>query len=253
MFFIMSTLAGDEESPTVLILGGWSPGPLVYLKRNLYGRCTFLEPKIPMPPVGFSWCLDVGMFLLLLVIALATWACIALADYIDSRAWLAVACLAVIIVSLFVSRLCVAVVVRGSIRKGVDIGAAAMRQRNVDVVIGFSWGGGVVAEMLHLGLVGGPGQPAVLLIAPTTALMSSFAMKKDAPLMIHVPNDMSQRVHVFHGTDDETFCPHSDRWELTGATFCLIHDNHVFCRRESVHELSNVLAALIRARNPLSA
>jgi len=198
-----------------------------------------------MPPVGVSWCFDVGMALLVVAIALAIWACIVLEDYIRKRAWLAVARLSVIIAALFLSRLCVAAVVRGSIRKGVNMASTYMRQRNVDVVIGFSWGGGVAAEMLRLGLVGGVGQPAVLLIAPTTAIMSRFAMKKDAPLTIRVPDAMSGRVHVFHGTQDEAFCPHSDRWELTGATFHLIHDNHVFCRRESVLELSDVLSALL--------
>lgn len=103
-----------------------------------------------------------------------------------------------------------------------------------------------MAEMMALGLVGGPGQPAVLLIAPTTALMARFAMQKDEALRIRVTNDeMSRRVHVFQGTDDEAFCPHSGRWQGTGITFHLVHDNHVFCRRESIHELFGVLAAMI--------
>lgn len=233
-------LDADEEYPTVLILGGWSPGPLLYLKRNFHGQCTFVEPKIPMPPVGFSWCFDVGMLALVLVIAMAIWVSVALRGWVDNRA-LAIARVTVVIVALFLSRLCVAAVARGAIRRGVNIATRCMRERRVDVVIGFSWGGGVVAEMMRLGLVA----DAVLLIAPTTALMSSFAMKKDAALTIRVPDDMSHRVHVFHGTEDESFCPHSDRWELTGVSFHLVHDNHVFCRRESIHELSVVLASLM--------
>ena len=247
----MSTLAADNVgSPTVLILGGWSPGPLIYLKRAFYGRCTFLEPTIPMPFVGFSWCHDGSIFLLLVVVALAIWACVAFADYINSRVWLAMARLAVVVLSLILSRLCVAAIVRGSISKGVNVATTCMQHHNVAVVIGFSWGGGVVAEMLRQGLVGGHRQPAVLLIAPTTALMASFAMKKDAPLTIRMADDMSERVHVFHGTGDEAFCPHYDRWGITGASFHLIHDNHVFCRQESVQEIADVLAALIRSNSP---
>lgn len=234
-----------DESPNVLILGGWSPGPLLYLKRNFFGRCVFLEPEIPMPPVGISWCFDVGILLLVVVAVLAIWACIALAGYVNSRGWLVVSRLSVIVTALFLSRLCVAAVVRGSISKGVNIASKVIREQNVNVVIGFSWGGGVVTEMLKLGLVGGTQQPTVMLIAPTNALMASFALRKDPSLTIRLTDDRTQRVHVFHGSEDETFCPHSERWELTGATFHLVYDNHVFCRRESVHELSHVLAALI--------
>lgn len=237
---------GDDQRPTVLILGGWSPGPLNLIKRNFYGICSFLEPSIPMPPMGCSWCLDIGMAMLAVMIGLTVWACVILDDFIKSRAWLAVARLAVIVTGLVLSRLCVAATVRGSMQKGVNIASRILREQNVAVVIGFSWGGGVLAEMLRLGLVGGPDEPAVLLIAPTTVIMASFAMRTDAPLTIRIPDSASQRVHVCHGTYDESFCPHSERWGLTGATFHLIRDNHVFCRQESVRELSNVLATLLR-------
>ena len=231
--------------PVVLILGGWSPGPLNFIKRNFYGICRFIEPSIPMPPVGCSWCLDICMAMLGAVIGLTVWACITLENYIKGRAWLALARLTVIITGLVLSRLCVAGIVRGSMQKGVNIASRILREQNVAVVIGFSWGGGVVAEMIRLGLVGGSDEPAVLLIAPTTALMASFAMREDAPLTIRIPDSASQRVHVFHGTCDESFCPHSERWDSTGATLHLIRDNHVFCRQESVYELSNVLATLL--------
>lgn len=243
---IDATAADASSSPTVLILGGWSPGPLLYLKRNFYRQCIFVEPAIPIPPVGISWCCNGAMLALLGALAFMIWACIALADYIDTRAWLALFRLAIIVVGLFLCRLCVAAVVRGSIKKGVLIASKYIRQENVDVVLGFSWGGGVAAEMIRLGLIGGTSQPSVLLIAPTTSLMASFAMKQDAPLTIRVPNEMSSRVHVFHGTDDETFCPHSNRWEGAGATLHLLHDNHVFCRRESIQELFIVLSTLLQ-------
>lgn len=242
----MSTYAIDSESISVLVLGGWSPGPLPYLKRGLQRRCTFLEPNIPMPPVGISWCLDGGMVMLALVIAVAIWACIALPDYMYSRVWLTVTRLLVVMASVVLARLCVAAVVRGSISKGIHFAETYMCRHNVAVVIGFSWGGGVVAEMLRLGLVGGPGQPAILLIAPTTALVTSIAMRKDTPLTIRVADGLGHRVHVFHATGDEAFCPHRDRWELTGVTTHLCQDNHVFCRRESLNELSDVLSTLLR-------
>ena len=235
---------GETQKIAVLIFGGWSPGPLLYLKRSVRQRCTFLEPDIPMPPVGCSWCIDISMVALLGVVAVTIWACVAVAHLISSRALLVVVRILIVVVGIIFVRLCVARVVRKSIDKGVTIAQSYMRrQSDVAIVIGFSWGGGVVAEMLRLGLVGGPGQPAVVMIAPTTALMGSFAMRKDAALSIHVAD--ADRVHVFHATNDGTFCPHSERWGLTGATTHLCNDNHVFCRRESLDELAHVLKYMI--------
>jgi hypothetical protein len=243
----MSTYyAINSESISVLVLGGWSPGPLPYLKRSFQWRCTFLEPSIPMPPVGISWCLDCGMLVLTLVIAVAIWACIVLPDYFYSRVWLTVTRLSVVMATVFLARLCVAAVVRGSISKGIHIAETYMCRHKVAIVIGFSWGGAVVAEMLRLGLIGAPGQPAVLLIAPTTALVTAVAMRKDTPLTIRVADGLGHCVHVFHATGDEVFCPHRDRWELTGVMTHLCQDNHVFCRRESLNELSDVLSTILR-------
>ncbi len=43
--------------------------------------------------------------------------------------------------------------------------------------------------MLRLGLVGGPDEPAVLLIAPTTVIMASFAMVHTTNRFVRIVND----------------------------------------------------------------
>merc|ERR1719429_552724 len=41
----------------VLVLGGWSPGPLDVL-RSRFRDTDFHEPNIPMPPAGCRWCIN---------------------------------------------------------------------------------------------------------------------------------------------------------------------------------------------------
>ena len=45
----------ERERPRrVLVMGGWSPGPLDVLRARM-DRVEFLEPTIPMPPSGCHW------------------------------------------------------------------------------------------------------------------------------------------------------------------------------------------------------
>ena len=68
------------SQPCVLILGGWSPGPLIYLKRyllqNNFSKCSpqntthhpmmqILQPSLSMPPLGINkWCLTAPFLLM---------------------------------------------------------------------------------------------------------------------------------------------------------------------------------------------
>lgn len=237
-------MEADRSLVPVLIIGGWSPGPLMYLKRGLRRQCIFLEPSVPMPPVGCSWCIDKHMLALLCVLAFMSWSCHDMGGRIDRKWLLFLTRVGIVAVSLVVIRFLVAGIVRSSVQKGVQIAHQCLqRHRNVAVIIGFSWGGGVVAEMLRQGLVGNEGQPPALLIAPTTALMASPALQRDPALEIRVQDPT--RVHVFHGTEDGAFCPHAERWEQTNATVHWCHDNHVFMQRNSLQELARTLLELL--------
>ena len=221
--------------PRILILGGWSPGPLHHLKYYLKQKnCVVIEPNIPMPPMGCSWCCDVSMFALLAVLGLMMWGCISVQHTRGAR-------LIIVAVSLVLLRRCVAWIVRRSIKRGVQ--QAERYLPEVAIVIGFSWGGGIVAELLRRALVGGDEQAAALLIAPTTALMASVALQRDAASVVRSQD--SNKVHVFHGRHDQAFCPHAQRWEQTGVTLHLCEDNHVFLRQDSIQALVDTLAELL--------
>ena len=68
------------SQPCVLILGGWSPGPLMYLKRYLlqsysnnnspknnptkHPPMQILQPSLSMPPLEIKWCLNAPFLLM---------------------------------------------------------------------------------------------------------------------------------------------------------------------------------------------
>mmetsp|Transcript_27613 Transcript_27613/g.42481 ORF Transcript_27613/g.42481 Transcript_27613/m.42481 type:complete len:246 (-) Transcript_27613:280-1017(-) len=227
----------------IIILGGWSPGPLNQMKRFLQSRCVFIEPSIPTPPVGCSWCLDKSVLALAIVLIIMFWSSgrVFVAHGLQSM----ILRLATMGICVFLVRLCVAGIVRGSVAKGVRVVKRTLQQNrdNVKIVVGFSWGGGVVAELIRQGVVGStPGQPSALLIAPTTALMSAVALQPDTALQVEVSSDS---VHVFHGTHDKEFCPHADRWEQTGARVHWCEDNHLFLQRSSLQEIKRTMLHLL--------
>jgi hypothetical protein len=243
---------GEQESITVLVLGGWSPGPLNLLKWRFRERCTFVEPEIPMPPVGVSWCVDPFCVLLVADLGLAPWLC----SWLSSNARFSAAALilatgAVLIAAAVWARLCVAGLVRGAVRVGTQRAALLIRQRSVNIVMGFSWGGGVAAELLRQGRLGTSCTPAALLLAPTTAAIARFTLQDDPARVVHIDASDQGRVHVFHASDDG-FCPDAQRecWEQTGATTHTCQDTHVFESASSLDEISRAFQSLcdLRAR-----
>lgn len=229
--------------PRILILGGWSPGPLNHLKNYLQHRnCVIIEPNIPMPPMGCSWCCDISMLVLLGVVGLMVWGCQALAASMTNLGLLIGTCILLVAVSLVLIRLCVAWLVRRSIDKGVH--QAKRFLPDAALVIGFSWGGCVVAELLRRECIGE--EPAAILIAPTTALVATVALHRDVALDMRIQD--STQVHVFQGRHDQAFCPHADRWDHTGVTLHWCNDNHVFLRQESIQALVQTLAELLDNR-----
>ena len=93
----------------------------------------------------------------------------------------------------------------------------------------------VLAELLAQRQFGS--QPTALLIAPTTSLVASIAMQKDAAQRIDYE---AFGVHVVHGTDDLAFCPNQDR-VTAEVRLHRIADNHVFFRQSSQRFLRNLL------------
>ena len=134
----------------VLILGGWSPGPLDFLRHQFADRCVFSEPTLHMPPVGLRWCLTWEFALL----AVMPWAVMQAWHGLNSQPskiyWLALLVLCCATIPFLV-----ALLVRGAIRRSVATAERAMQQ-GIDVVVGFSWGGGIACWLLQRKLCGGP-------------------------------------------------------------------------------------------------
>ena len=160
------------------------------------------------------------------------------------------ALLAVMVLFLYYSRWMVAEIVRSSARRGVQMCLEILSEHHVDVVVGFSWGGAVLAELLVEGLVGGEDQPAALLIAPTTAAIARLSRQQDAALRVPPTNDlMVGRVHVVHADQDGFYCPHADRWQqVPGVELTMLNDNHVFQKQNSRSVLLDILMSLLQQR-----
>jgi len=84
---------------------------------------------------------------------------------------------------------------------------------------------------------------AFLLIAPTTSLVASAAIQKDAAL--RRMNENAQ-VHVVHGTLDGAFCPNQHRWRNAPVNLTVLEDNHVFFQDSSRRRLGEILVELIQ-------
>merc|ERR1712216_66252 len=128
------------RSMRVLILGGWSPGPLDIIRGQFRG-CDFEEPNIPMPPSGLLWCCNPFCILLLGLFGLVPWL-FTLTSGLSTASQVAAA-LGILLGAAIGARLLVAGLVRFSILHGVWTATSAMERSRPDVVVGFSWGGAV--------------------------------------------------------------------------------------------------------------
>ena len=175
-----------SDRTLVLVLGGWSPGPLDALRRAMRGHeVDFLEPPLHMPPAGIRWCctweavllacclwlalflltrggslplVQRGALLLASVLALPAAVVLLVRGRVEIKAGLAGQPHPARPVgrgwpchrghprageaSLLPTQ------VRGSIRRSIRSARREIERRRVDVVVGFSWGGGVACWLL---------------------------------------------------------------------------------------------------------
>jgi hypothetical protein len=252
----------DVAPVRVLILGGWSPGPLDYIQERFSATCTFVEPALHMPPHGVRWCCT-WEAALLAVVAWASWYSLS-----HFAAWSV----------LFLAALppLVVLLVRGSIRRSVAAANAAIAEHAIEVVVGFSWGGGIGCWLLRDGTWTGP----TLLLAPTINAMASAARLtpvatpffrvhrhsanspqralclERSPLRGGAGDDddepaadadgASRAVQVFHATYDG-FCPASQVHALrsTGAVVHVCRDGHTLDSEQTLDEVGESFVGLL--------
>lgn len=249
-----------RPDPRVLFLDGWSPGPLVYLGQCLERRygATILLPKLPMPPFSGNWC-EPRFFLLSVALVVVPW--MLFRFFIQRVALGAIGQILSVAATLFATLYCarqlVAYIVRSSIQRGVDICRDLLHQQKIDLVVGFSWGGAVLAELVVQGLLGdNAANTRALLIAPTTAAIASITGQPDAALRVS-PSTRPDLVHVVHGDMDGFFCPHPRRWQRQRSClddeysvgFTMLRDNHMFHRPRSRQTLMDILITLMNGND----
>ena len=244
----------EEGGIRIVIVGGWSPGPLRHLKRALraQGCHEIIEPSylsLFMPPmIPGLWCCHPAV----IIMTFMPGATIYLAVTVNTPLLLR---LLIILLALAWCRLLVGVVVRTSIetsirkisREGLD--ADDMDHSRV-LIIGFSWGGCIVAEMIAKGMVGGENQSSALLIAPTTSLVARVALREDAASRIAklgLAQSHPPKITVVHGEYDVAFCPHQNRWNnIPGVHLQILPDNHIFNTTSSLRALERILLNCIQ-------
>lgn len=240
-----------ERNTRIVIVGGWSPGPLHHLKQavSALGCHEIIEPSQLnqfMPPFPGLWCCHPAFIIMAFMLGATVFLAVTASTTIFLR-------LLIVLLAFGWLRILVGVAVRTSIETSIrrirQEGLEDGKDPNRILLIGFSWGGAVVAEMIARGMVGGVNQPSALLIAPTTSVVARLALQEDASLRIDKV-DLAQnptKVTVVHGGLDTSFCPHQDRWKnISGVDLQILSDNHVFMKFSSLRTLEQCLLRFLR-------
>jgi len=197
-------------------------------------------------PCGLStwWCFDLNFGMMLLVVLGFFWALVKVwLEFESFQRFMYIT--ALLCALLYWARLCAAVVTRSSIAAGVEKCLKEMRRKNVVLCVGFSWGAGVLSEILARD-AGLDTRPAFVLMAPVSAATAIAAMREDAAFRIH-PLNSHDLVHVIHASDDPVFCPHPERWDaIAGIKSSTLQDSHVFSSGSSRRAIAEIVTSLYR-------
>ena len=219
---------GDSDELAVLILSGWSDGPLPALEHSLRQRgLRCVRVPLPMPPCGVYWCANPFLLLLAGVVWLAVyaWNECTLEPFV-------VFAILIIAGALVAARLCVAGVVRFAEWHGAANAKRLLARHRVALVVGFSWGGGIAHRLLASRSWRGP----TLLLAPTTVAMARCALRSPQRLD-------DARVRVVLASDDG-FVPRPATESLYEAV-AVVHDDHPLCGRAARDAIVGASAELL--------
>jgi hypothetical protein len=185
--------------------------------RRSTAGIRILQPSLDMPPVTCTWCCNWRFGVMILALILYIWGarrtCQRVLDKHHSTIVVYYQYLVLLtLIGLVLMRAVVSEVIRISVRHNLDMCQRLLaKHKNIVMVVGFSWGGAIGAELVAQGILGSyycennnnnnnngdaqtttKGQahepPAVLLIAPTTSLIASLSIlnpyRTDAALRI---------------------------------------------------------------------
>ena len=219
---------GDSDELAVLILSGWSDGPLPALEHSLRQRgLRCVRVPLPMPPCGVYWCANPFLLLLTGVVWLMIYAL--------NEVTLEPAALYIVLIiagALVAARLCVAGVVRFAEWHGAANARRLLARHRVALVVGFSWGGGIAHRLLASRSWRGP----TLLLAPTTIAMARCALRSPQRL-----DDARLKVVL---ASDDGFVPRPATESLYEAV-AVVPDDHPLCGRAARDAIAGASAELL--------
>lgn len=231
----LSDASDEPPAAVVLVLSGWSDGPLEHLSYAC--RHIRFEPvPVPTPPVGVRWLWNPFVALILALVGGIGPLCDFAGSTVPSAA--AAAKLAVVALAMLAGRLLVAGVVRFAVWRGVEETRASIAALAPAAIVGFSWGGGVAWELLARDAWRGP----TLLLAPTVQAMAAVALS--SPPWPTLRDGTSVDVVT---PEHDPFCPPSQA-RLFAACGCRCHevaDEHPMLRAATAEEVAALLRRVV--------
>jgi hypothetical protein len=260
-------LPRPRRRPRVLLLSGWSDGPLGVL-RYAFPDVDFVQLDIPTPPAGTQWLRNRYVAALAAFLALCAVGVRNIVKNVknggkqEHPALLAVGLLAFV----FFVRLLVYNIVRQAVKDGMRAAlgalpgkkAGAARRRGgggggggeVAAIVGFSWGGGVLWQMLcEDATAEALARVPALLLAPTIQANVKCSGQRHRPPRKDA--DFSN-VHVVCGSNDP-FCPASQEELIAeqsqgGAHYHTVDDDHVLFSSDSRRLYCGLLQQMLKPK-----
>lgn len=215
------------------------------LERSLEAECEFIHVDVPMPPMGLLWLLN--PFLAQLLAGLwwgVPWAF----SWVENAAplWVTgpsyVLTLAAVVVYVRVS---VALIVRFAVWHGRTSCAYHIQRWDPELLMGFSWGAGVLHKLLRSRTQESfvHSRP-VLLLAPTSTSMASIAMEETWPLS----GVCDSRVDVVEAAFDHfSSKAQTEVFTKAGCRILTVQDGHTLTRPSTLSILGGRVLALLHA------
>ena len=214
----------------VLMLSGWSDGPLGIL-QYAFPDVQFIKLEIPTPPAGTLWLWNRYVALL------ACFLCLVAVGFMKLLRGTLKPHSALVVMGLlgcvFFLRLLVYNIVRVSVKDSMRALLQAIGDKeapDIAAIVGFSWGGGVLWQMMCESATAKALQNIpVLLLAPTIEANAKCSGQRYLPPQEKDPG--FSKVHVVCGSNDP-FCPPSQealvaKQSRGKAHFHTVDDDHV--------------------------
>ena len=223
---------GKRRRPRVMCVPGWSSDTMRYFVRKEGNVADFVwADDVPMPPIGCSWCVNPYCAGFLIYIVLI----ISFPNSLSTILWICAFLILLPAVALLSFRL--------SIRRGVSILERHINRVRPDVILAFSWGGGILATMI----AEKRWQGKTVLMSPCHHVMSRFCLG-NAPSLA----SPTAELRVFCAQDDP-FVPSKDLNKIMSecrGKVTVLRDDHRLFSSQSRLAILNAIKSLLHSSKP---